>query len=933
MTRTVPAWRMIIMAGITAMVASCGSNRSSDWQPSPAPTHEDTLRATAYVGAAKCDECHSEQHTGWAATAHNQILGAGTAEEGYINDADLSGRADFFDGEEVDLAATAAAEFAVYGANAPRLGRDAAGPYLKIGAQTYHVAYTVGGAAQRNRTAADLDGNGRILNHEAQWRQNYITVIGNSHYVLPIQFNAATGAYVPYAPEDWYDDDYQPAGPALDRAYERLCAGCHVTGLQVSVDSSGEWRMTYAEAAVSCEACHGPGGLHVVVPTKDNILNPSTIVALEDQNGDIDLNDDALVDEEDKDIAATNALRRRNMVCSQCHSKGEGRFADAEGAKTAYPSRLGADGSGLAYLPGLDQNDYFTVTTEPEDFWGGEANTETGTFIAARSNHLQQQEVAAGTHAPGTDNDTLCISCHDLHSAAQPHLVTGSLTRDGLSIPTTNDDNTLCLACHAGQGDFANLNPAQVTEPAIAGPVVQNHMGRVLMAEVPYDPTSSQATGRCSTCHMPATGQSGTRDSNNLGDLHSHGFRIIWPNQNAENPDLAQLPNACNGCHYSGGIESGTAQVAAWSVSGHGDGQRPAWQAYDWDGNDTEPPTTDHQACQRCHTTTGAANFLAKPETYEPAANVFRLKPAANEVLYCRGCHTGAGTVLNDPGPVQADYTAAPHTFPDAKDSNGCLACHLGRESGDSIANSEAELSNTPLLLSHYLSGGAQIFSASGYHFADQDYGADPTIYAHDQIGMGTDARLADFESQYGTTGPCIGCHFSTPEPDSHLFRPVAKSADGVTISEITATVCQNCHASLAPASLEQAKAGLAALLAVLRDKLTATGFVFANNYPYFFNDNDNSYANRVLDWRQGASSKTIGRNNMGAAFNYLLVWQDTGAYAHNSRYAKRLLFDAIDWLDNATLDGTIDLSAYPTAAAYVDNDSDPGNDNQVGRP
>jgi|GEM_PF-4101983 len=42
------------------------------------------------------------------------------------------------------------------------------------------------------------------------------------------------------------------------------------------------------------------------------------------------------------------------------------------------------------------------------------------------------------------------------------------------------------------------------------------------------------------------------------------------------------------------------------------------------------------------------------------------------------------------------------------------------------------------------------------------------------------------------------------------------------------------------------------------------------------------------------------------------------GAYAHNRIYARRLIFDTIDWLDNGVFDGRIDLSKYPKAAAWI---------------
>lgn len=49
------------------------------------------------------------------------------------------------------------------------------------------------------------------------------------------------------------------------------------------------------------------------------------------------------------------------------------------------------------------------------------------------------------------------------------------------------------------------------------------------------------------------------------------------------------------------------------------------------------------------------------------------------------------------------------------------------------------------------------------------------------------------------------------------------------------------------------------------------------------------------------------GADTMGAAFNYVMLRYDNGAYAHNSAYAKRLIFDSIDYLYNGSITGSIE--------------------------
>ncbi len=69
------------------------------------------------------------------------------------------------------------------------------------------------------------------------------------------------------SPPDVEDDRHQrPA--ALDQGgaknWNHMCADCHSTNLQKNYDpATNTYHTTYSEIDVSCEACHGPGSLHV----------------------------------------------------------------------------------------------------------------------------------------------------------------------------------------------------------------------------------------------------------------------------------------------------------------------------------------------------------------------------------------------------------------------------------------------------------------------------------------------------------------------------------------------------------------------------------------------------------------------------------------------------------------------------------------------
>jgi len=157
----------------------------------------------------------------------------------------------------------------------------------------------------------------------------------------------------------WEDDEVFPPhdvivaqGTQVDAA--RQCLGCHVTGYFVS---SGQ----FAEPGVGCEACHGPGKLHVGSKGgKANIVNPAGL-----------------------------PLPRANMVCGQCHSLGR----DLSGVHP-FPVMREGEATG-PFRPGHDLTTAF-VDAEPKVARKG---WEYSTFVRSSARYAAQR----------------CTDCHDPH--------------------------------------------------------------------------------------------------------------------------------------------------------------------------------------------------------------------------------------------------------------------------------------------------------------------------------------------------------------------------------------------------------------------------------------------------------------------------------------------------------------------------------------
>ena len=362
-----------------------------------------------------------------------------------------------------------------------------------------------------------------------------------------------------------------------------------------------------------------------------------------------------------------------------------------------------------------------------------------------------------------------------------------------------------------------------------------------------------------------------------------------------------------------------------------------AWVHYNWDQD-------SRQSCQECHTATGAMNYLDDPENYDAANNDFShldgwaadtsVGSGQNELLYCWGCHSDAEAgELRNPGAIARPYTVDDETvtLPDLGNSNVCANCHGARGNMDSYSIGDSPLTGDPatdmsayapgfgagtanVTEAHYLVASATVFQSLtriGYEYGGQSY-ADPSYFHHDEIGLNSDSPETG-------SGPCAACHMQTAE--GHKFEVVEKDDSGV-ITALNSTVCVTCHdgghgaalvaedtvidgvthtAAAAAAFLEEEAEGYHEALELLLAGLESAGLTWTGGYPYF------------------SGSSWVDEGTFGAAHNYNYLHHEPGAYAHNRFYAKRLIFDSIDWLDNGVLDGsiTIDSTTYPEATAW----------------
>lgn len=314
-------------------------------------------------------------------------------------------------------------------------------------------------------------------------------------------------------------------------------------------------------------------------------------------------------------------------------------------------------------------------------------------------------------------------------------------------------------------------------------------------------------------------------------------------------------------------------------------------------------------ACLRCHSAAGFAELNGAVGDAVATSNAFG---EAGAYITCNACHDGVNNVsaantrlrLNGDANIFAyTGTSVALIVDGAGPSATCISCHQGRSTGLKVKDQYASAlstSNFGSANSHYLAAAGILWKTSGY-----EYGTSPSDYnnkayfEHDVIGI-------DDTEGTGSSGPCVTCHMSG-EPSNHYFDVVVDAA--------VPTVCASCHTGsyvMTTTVIDDESTGFEEALDIIADELEAEGVFYMSSYPYFFNTSAGGYSNAFKSW--------TSEEQMGAAFNLGLLAHEPGAFAHNRYYAKRLVFDSIDFLDNSTLDRTIgDYSAtYPNGAAWL---------------
>lgn len=380
----------------------------------------------SYVGSKKCKRCHGKIYKQWESSWHHKTLDKPSKKT-------VLG----------DFQAAPTAETGLEAIKSRRGGEytvTTVGPNLKP--ETFVVKYVLGGKRVQQYLTQLPDGSFRTLPvvwkvSESQWKDYH-----------GIKTHQATDRNFWSSPQ---------------QIWNRECAGCHATGLQVNYDKdTNSYKSEWVEEGIGCEACHGPGSNHIRIGGHETIVP----------------------------IKRLGSFRRRIDVCGQCHSQGVSRKS-----MISYPFPVG-------FLPGESLFDYFE-TIDPKTrrntpyFWGS---------AHERDFHQEYMGYRRSTHFRKRVAE--CTTCHDPHGSKYP---------SNLHRPA--DDNTLCYGCHKG---IEEALEAHTNHPESSpGSVCTNcHMSCTVRTDfyhdvhshtlwVPssYDVARYKTPSACKNCHPDSTAE------------------------------------------------------------------------------------------------------------------------------------------------------------------------------------------------------------------------------------------------------------------------------------------------------------------------------------------------------------------------------------------------------------------------------------------
>ena len=556
------------------------------------------------------------------------------------------------------------------------------------------------------------------------------------------------------------------------------------------------------------------------------------------------------------------------------------------------------------------------------------------------------------------NGSSACIVCHQDTPDPLTGDKIGATYNASLHATTPRDGGPSCASCHAPVDTVAH--PPALTMLKDASAIAVRCAGcHVAVHTWPSEGVCFQ----CHNGHDPTPTASGYPHFSSFSSAQYVAKAYSCNNCHKQVDDTAFRVYTAN----KQWAKSGHGNPLSQAYVGPGPYTEANLEAYDFKFLGTPAPakasSTSSQDCVRCHTASGFVDYVTPTDTTDEntiiSSTFSSIKPwgvagdRSREMISCPACHNltsqqldsefsrrsvGVYDSFNEVYVVRAWYNYSSSASKkvlrgksflnpsgDMADSNICIACHTGKAAGDVIKEQGATCGkNSPASIVCRV-GNGNVFSGMSSAFWKNAEFIDPhggpanfmftgTLkpgYEYRSTGLSVPEHMGIGDE---TQGPCVGCHMTSPE--KHSFSVLSTASNGV-ISAIRTDACLGCHTAddagvMTVEDLQSTKENYNAALAIIKAKLAERHIYYnAAKAPYFFSTDETtqqSASTRTLNWSADPNPLYRGANMMGAAFNLRLLDSDA-AWIHHPQYAKRLLYDTIDYLDNGAMGKDVILS------------------------
>ena len=403
-----------------------------------APPEQVVRSSPTYVGAGACVQCHQEQFDAWKGSHHYLAMQHANAE---------SVLAEFND-----------SQYQHNGVATTFFKRDdqfyvnTDGPNGEM--QDYEIKYTFG-VDPLQQYLVELPG-GKLQALSVAWDSRSKEQGGQRW------FHLYPGEEIDYTDElHW---------TKLSQNWNHMCAECHSTNLKKNFDfKTNQFRSTWSDINVSCEACHGPGSQHMdwakKIPGWEKDTKNGLASLLDERKGiSWDFNDTA-------DTAVRSAQRRTTKeidTCAHCHSRRATITEDYRHGKPLMDSHVPALLTDQVYYPDgqIMAEDYVY-----------------GSFIQSKMYH--KGVTCSDCHQPHSlklrapANQT-CLQCHNANKYDTEKHHFHPLKSKGAS----------CAECHMPPSNFMVIDPRHDHSIRIPRPDLSNKIN---------------TPNACNNCHADKT--------------------------------------------------------------------------------------------------------------------------------------------------------------------------------------------------------------------------------------------------------------------------------------------------------------------------------------------------------------------------------------------------------------------------------------------